>query len=463
MIMPESLVGIKAFLKTAKLPAKVQAYVIRLVTAFVVHVGRMSASQAGGSVKSEARHRAQVARFLADCRWSPNWVQCLWQATLLLEVEKKRAGRWLFIVDQTYCGQQGQKTENTFSRANYRPRTNEKPRRHKKKHARRSCHCFVMGLLLTPGGLRLPVCKSYYTETHCEAKKVRYRKQAELAAELIRELAVPASASVVVLGDTAFDAAVIHQVCAERNFIWIVPVNPERVLERAKPRPKIVSLADGFSAGQFAPVRLVPHQGAFAAQRRVARCRIGPKAKTRTFYVHKERQEVHSVGRVLLVFSTTNQPERGKKVPVQKILMTNALDLPAALVVELYDLRWQIELFFKELKSTLGMHHYRFQKFAAAENWIRLCLLTFWYLEWYRARKLRRRDLTKKDKEWWRWQRSYGLCRAVRQEAENKELEHLARWTRTRTGLKKLKKCLRAAHPLEYRQPAKTPGFSKSA
>jgi hypothetical protein len=453
MIMQDALVGIKTFLKAASLPALVRDYVIRLVAAFVVHLGRMSASQMAESIKTDSRHRAQVTRFLARLNWSADWTQCLWTATLLLEQERKRGGRWLFIVDQTYCGQQGQKTENTFSRANYRPRPKNSQRR-QKKYARRSCHCFVAGLLLTPGGLRLPTFKSYYTETYCKKKEKAYRSQTELAAEMIRELAVPATAAVTVLGDTAFDAQSIRGACDERHYSWIVPVNPERVLAQAKPRPKVWSLAEGLSAGKFAPVRLMPHQGDYAAQRRVARCRIGPKTKARTFYVHQERQEVHSVGRVLLVFSTRNQPEAGKTVAVQKILMTNDPTLKAAEIVELYDLRWQIELFFKELKSTLGMHHYRFRKFEAAENWVRLCFLTFLYLEWYRARKLRRRDLTKQARQWWHCQRSYGLCRAVRQEAENKELDQLARWTRTPTGLKKLKKSLRAAHPAEYRRIA---------
>src|SRR5262245_22292978 len=205
MLMQDALVRIKAFLKPARLPALVQDYFIRLVAAFVAHLGRMSASQMAEAIKSEARHRAQVTRFLAKLRWSPDWTRCLWMATLLLEQERKRGGRWLFIVDQTYCGQQGQKTENTFSRANYRSRP-KKSKRRQKKHAKRSCHCFVAGLLLTPGGLRLPVFKSYYAKTYCEAKKLPQRTQTELAAELIRELAVPTTAEVVVLGDTAFDA-----------------------------------------------------------------------------------------------------------------------------------------------------------------------------------------------------------------------------------------------------------------
>src|SRR6202011_4604765 len=100
-----------------------------------------------------------------------------------------------------------------------------------------------------------------------------------------------------------------------------------------KPRPKVTALASAFSAEQFEAVRLVPGPGAFAAQQRAARCRVGPKAKARTFYVHPERRAVHNVGDVRLVFSTKEQPQAGRPVLVQKVLMTNAVDLGAADVV----------------------------------------------------------------------------------------------------------------------------------
>src|SRR5262249_23426420 len=162
-------------------------------------------------------------------------------------------------------------TQNTFSRANYRPRPKNSQRR-QKKHAQRSCHCFVMGLLLTPSGLRIPCCRCYYTEAYCQAKDKLFRKQTQLAAELIRALAVPSQAEVVVLGDTAFEAEAIRTACAERQWTWIVPINPERVLAGAKPRPKVSSLTKELTAKQFTPVRLTPGQGPCVAQRRVARC-----------------------------------------------------------------------------------------------------------------------------------------------------------------------------------------------
>jgi hypothetical protein len=455
MIMDDALPGIKSFFKATTLKPNAVGMLIRLVAAFTCHIGRMSAAQAAGSVRSQARHRAALVRFLAQVKWSRDWLVLTQVSALLMQAESRRLGTWVFIVDQTYCGQQGPTTENTFSRANYRPRPKKGSRR-QKKYAKRSCHAFVMGLLLTPGGLRIPCCRCYYTEAYGAARQKPYRKQTELAAELIRQLEVPAQAEVVVLGDTAFDADTVRAACAERHWSWIVPLNPERVWAGPKgQRPKVWSLVKELEAPQFTPVRLTPGQGAYTAQRRVARCRLGPKVKTRTFYVHRERRAVHSVGEVQLVFSTNVKPQHGVAVEVQKILMTNDLKRTAAEVVELYSLRWQIELFFKELKSTLGLHQYRFRRFRKVEAWVQACLISFVYLEWHRARQLRRRDLSAAERRWWQWQRSHGLCVAVRQAAEDHDLTHLFRWSGTKTGRKKLRQTLRAALPAECRKPVK--------
>ena len=454
MILFEKSTGIKVFLKKGNPGAKTLGYWQRLILAFVLHFGRMSASRAGEALRSNSRHRANVARFLAESQWSNDILQCYWMAVLLLEEESRKAGPYLFILDQTCCSQQGKLAPNTVSTGNRQRRPCKGRRYNKKKYAKKSQHIFVMGLLITPGGLRLPVCKGYYTKPYCETKKVEYHTQTELAAELIRELQVPERARVIVLGDTAFDAKVIREACAERHYTWIVPLNSERVLAGAKPRPKVRTLVSKMTADQFVPVKLEPTKGQFVAQRRLSACRIGLKVKTRTFYVHTEIQEVHSVGKVQLAFSCKVQPTKDKPIELSKILMTNDLTMSEAEVVETYSLRWQIELFFKELKSTLGIHQYRFRKYEAVLNWVQVGLLAFLYLEWTRAQKLRNRRLKEEDKKWWRNQRTYGLCRAVRQTAEEKELAELSRLTATKTGLKKLKKTLREALPPEYRKTA---------
>jgi hypothetical protein len=97
----------------------------------------------------------------------------------------------------------------------------------------------------------------------------------------------------------------------------------------------------------------------------------------------------------------------------------------------MYSLRWQIELFFKELKSTLGMDQYRFQRFECVAAWVELALTTVLYLELHRARQLKRRDLTAKGRVWWKSQRCYGLKQAIRQASDQAELKYMAQRVQT--------------------------------
>jgi hypothetical protein len=158
VIFADSLANIKTFLRPARFSAATTGLLVRLLAAFVGHRGRLSACCAAGAIRSQARHRAQRVRFLARCHWSKDWLTLSAVAELLLQQQARRSGTWVFILDQTYVGQQGQKTENTFSQANYRKRP-QKGNRKNKKHAKRSCHGFVCGLLRSPSGLRIPRCR----------------------------------------------------------------------------------------------------------------------------------------------------------------------------------------------------------------------------------------------------------------------------------------------------------------
>jgi DDE family transposase len=449
MILQDALPEINRFLQPAGLGRRPLDLVVRCVAAFCLHWGRMSASQAAGAVRSEPRHRAQISRFLGRKALRRRPLLAPLQAQLL--ALERTVGRYLFLIDQTLCSQQGDKTQNTYSSGNRRRRPRKGVRYNNYKHARKRCHCFVMGLLLTPAGTRIPFRRCYYTKEYCAQKGLDYRKQTEVAADLIRELPLPAGADVVVLGDTAFDADVIRRACGERGYSWVVPMNPERVLAGRKPRPKVRSLADGLQAGQFKAIRLNPNHGPYVAMRRRSAYRVGPRAKPRVYYAHAETREVHSVGRVRLVFSTREQPQAGDRPEVQKVLMSNNLTFGAAELVELYDLRWQIELFFKELKGTLGFDQYRFRRFEPVEGWLELTLVTFLYLEWHRARQLARSRLPAAAKQRWRYQRTYGLCVAIRRHSEASDLRYLARALRTAGGIRRLRRTLDQAIPAEYR------------
>jgi hypothetical protein len=122
-------------------------------------------------------------------------------------------------------------------------------------------------------------------------------------------------------------------------------------------------------------------------------------------------------------------------------------------VLELYSLRWQIELLFKELKSTLGFSQYRFERFEAVRAWVETAITTVLFLEHERAQRLQDRRLNKEQRAWWEAQRLHGLCHAFRQQCEGRELKYLADRLKTPGGVAKLKRQLAAALPEEYRTP----------
>ncbi len=450
MIMVSDLVpGLKRCLRAVEMRAAPRLMVMRLVVSFMLHAGRMSCLQAAGAVRCEARHRAQVSRLLNR----PSFRRLNINAILRRQLLERESGKglWVFIIDATLCSQAGAKTENTYSTGNRQRRPRHGRRYGKQKRVRKTCHSFTMGLLITPSGMRIPFSRPHYTREHCQKKGLTHRTTAEAAADLIRELPLPEGARVIVLGDTAYDAQAVRDACDARGYLWIFPCNPERVWAGGKPRPKVRSLLKDWSSFSLRTIRFSPGQGPYVSYRRLSPHRIGPKAKPRTFYVHQERRAVHSVGEVRLVFSTAKH-KLAKATPDDvKILMTNATQLSLQEVVELYSLRWQIELFFKELKSTLGFHQYQFQKFACVESWTELALTAFLYLEWHRAEQLARRGSSDQQKNWWRHQRTHGLCQGIRSAIQQSELTYFAGRLETPGGIAKLKRLIRNSFAPEYR------------
>jgi hypothetical protein len=188
------------------------------------------------------------------------------------------------------------------------------------------------------------------------------------------------------------------------------------------------------------------------AQRRAAACRVGLRRKSRLFWVHAEQVEVHNVGACVALFSTMRPVQVGQSVPIQKVLLSSEVERSIEDIIELYDLRWQIELFFKECKSVLGLDRYQFEDFDSVEGWVELCLLTFVYLEWYRLQMLTQARGHPAEQKRWRWQRCHGLAQGVRQDVQEQDLHILAELLQSPEGIEDLKQRLRRAVPREYRK-----------
>ena len=274
-------------------------------------------------------------------------------------------------------------------------------------------------------------------------------------AKLVEQLDLPSKAEVYVIGDTAFDSHEFHKVCEKKGFHWINPVNSSRVFAgQHGERPQVRTRLKDWNSLSLKTVKIHMSTSEYASYRRLSRWRIGSKMKPRIYYAYKETRDVHSVGSVQLVYSTTKK-NLAKATPDDvKILMTNAKHLSLGQIIDLYSLRWQIELFFKELKSRLGFDHYRFKRFSEVEGWVTLALTTVLFLETTRAKQMTRRDLTKEQRQWWSMQRLHGLSEAFIQTTESNELKYISDRLKTRGGIAKLKRWLHNTSPTEYRAAA---------
>lgn len=450
VIVVESARAFKRFVSQTSLNDFARHMVIRMALAFMLHRGRMSCSSAAGVIASESIHRGQLTRFLARPRWQKDDFNEPLRAALL-QMEATR-GRFVFIVDATLFSQAGKKTENTYSTGNRQRRPKQGRRYNHKKVHRKNVHSFTFGLLITPSGYRIPFQIPHYTKEYCQKKGLQHRTTAEAAADMIRLLPLDEGADVVVLGDTAYDAEVVHEACAKRGYEWIVPPNPERVYEGIKgQRPKLRSRLKDWTGLSLKTIRLQPSTGKYADYRRISRYRLGPKQKPRVYYAHQEKLDVRSVGRVQLVFSTTKQDQKKATPDDVKILMTSATEMSMTEVIELYSVRWQIELFFKELKSTPGVGQYQFERFEAVEAWMNCAITAVLFLEHERAKRLQDRRLSEDRRRWWTAQRLHGLCEAFRQECVEGELKYLSDRLKTSGGLKKMKTLIMKALPAEFR------------
>lgn len=450
IIVGNSAASLKRFIAKSSLGVFAQQMVMRMVLAFILHRGRMSCSSAAGVIASDSIHRGQLTRFLARPRWQKHDFNSILRSSLLqMETGK---GKFIFIVDGTMFSQAGKKTENTYSTGNRKRRPQKGRRYSNKKIRRKNVHSFTFGLLITPSGYRIPFQIPHYTKEYAKKKELKHLTTAEAAAKMIRELPLDENAEVLVLGDTAYDAKSVRNACDERGYEWIFPPNPERVYEGPTgERPKLRSRLKDWKGLSQKKIRLRASTGEYAVYRRISRWRVGPKQKPREYFAYQEKLEVRSVGRVQLVFSTMT-PGLKKATPNNvKILMTNATGMSVSEVIEAYSVRWQIELFFKELKSTLGVGQYQFEKFAAVEGWMNCAIMTVLFLEQHRARRLQDRRLSKQRQQWWQAQRLHGLCEAFRQECSGEELKFLSSRLKTSGGIKKLQRLLMNALPQEFR------------
>jgi hypothetical protein len=434
MIFATSLPRFKTFF--ADFSGKSSDWVCSLlfITPFLMPQCRRSAAAAARSILHDMRNAGWLLRWLGGSS-APAALLAVAQEQLLRAARDQADRIHVLVIDSTMHGQQGQNTQNTYSCRNTQKRPAKSGRQQKKFH-RRSEHCFVFALLLTPNGMRIPYWLPFYTKQYCGCFGRRRYTQADLAAQLIDRVAVGANTPVVVVGDTAFESKQLRQSCGRRNWQWVVPLNPERRLAgKQGQRPQVRSLYGQLTASDFRRVSFRLDQGELAALARVSPKRSQSGNHQRTYWVHHRAATIHNVGEVALLFSSKNDPNAGG-VKVQKVLISNAVGATTEQLLRWFALRWQIELFFKEMKSELGMCQYKFGPFARVVGWVNLSVVAFCYLEYYRGQK--QKEAKGKEKEFWQRLRTAGIKEKVRQQVQRADLEELLALAAAEDGKQRL-------------------------
>jgi hypothetical protein len=393
-----------------------------LVLALLLAPHRRCLKTLAAAILGARAHASTISRRLRSALWrTRDWFVCL-SDRLRRAIERwerrqprLRRGlfrRWLVVIDTTSHATHAELMENVLLINRRRD-----PQRRQIRH-----HVFVMGILITEYGFRLPLPrKSYYTKSYCQQKHRPYRTQVQLAAAMLRELRLPADVEVLVAYDSAFDANIIHRVCRQRDFFEVFPIDPNRNLSSgAEPEDdelrgqRVVHWTRTWTRAEFRQHELQYANENHVFMRRRHRDNLRLRKTLRRYVVAARHANVSRLGRCVIVASYKENPHvavgpnqaadwwsshtgpvryHGHRRPVPqrwqaKVLACTDEAATARQVVEWYEIRWQIELFFRELKSRLQLGCYTLKSFAAVERYLDLLLMGLLLLEAERLRDL---------------------------------------------------------------------------
>lgn len=338
--------------------------------------------------------------------------------------------------------------------------------RKKKKGAKgrsTKAHCFVQGLIITPRE-RIPTPrKSYYTKAYVKRQNKRrklgrrtgkplvYKTQVDLAVLIVKELrdlGVPESVEIVVVADELFEGNKLTTACRRLGYTYVAPVDSRRCFADPKrpdagiPGSSLQSRGKRLSRSVFRKLVLTPGEEDTASHRRY--CEGVGSRSARHYRVAHERRAVAKLGEVGIVYSwkrRTNRAGRLTRDETYKVLVCSDPEKLPAWIVEAFELRWQVEIFFRELKSELGLEDYQGTDFGAFERHVDLVLLGFLFLEERRI-DLRARTRSRKERGRLVRARTAYMRRALQAEADANDLEALAKMLRSREGRGKLLRLL---------------------
>lgn len=326
------------------------------------------------------------------------------------------------IIDSTAQKNRGKKMENTIIF----------------KKGRTSDHFFVMGMLYFPDtNVRIPLPRRLYrTKGYCKKHKCKYRSQVQLAEMMIRHANLPDGMQVIVLFDSYFPSEKVIRTIRNKGYHFVCSIKDNRVLTNGVQLRLICQerIQLGLLKNRI-EIRVMSKRSQYAHK-------SAQKYEAKVYTTHTEKLSISKMGDVQIVFSH----KEGVK-PEQKNLRyiaTDMLNIDTKEILTIYSYRWQIELYFKELKSYLGLGNYQMLPFRAIVRHVDCVLMAFMYLEHERIVKLQKDPKSKH----WLYARTLQMSYVVEHEVRMTNIDYMKRVLKHDNEFSKLEQQLMKKLPL---------------
>lgn len=397
----------------------VRALLAALITGMLLTRGRRTLANLSGMVVEMRRHPSNISRFLQH--HADDVVECYNRAC------RRAVNRGVKIARRHGVKKWVLALDTTFQRKHALAMPNLIKFKEKGKGVPASNHAFVIGILIGPSGLRIPLpvqdflTKESVRVVNMERKAQRqallaHRTQIDLAIELIRaaRALLPSDMELWVVADNFFEGPKLDAACRSlKDLYYVVPLDTGRVLTTKAKTTKRVKIRDfekTLPDAEFKRVALAEGNEPFAFLRRREnnqQKRKRGRPRERVYQVAKRDLDINGLGKRTVFFSWKQKRFRYNTARAKvhlKMLVTNHTSATAKEVVDAYLLRWQIELFYRELKSDLGLGHYQVLTLEGIRAHVHLALMAFLTLEIYRLDLMAKADP--------RWLARYGIPQA---------------------------------------------------
>jgi len=201
-----------------------------------------------------------------------------------------------------------------------------------------------------PFGIRL-----YVKKEDCRSLGQKFKKTTQIAAELISEFNSPEDVRVSVLFDSYYLCPVVVKACKQKGFHFVSTLKSNRNLFKNGRKLK---------SGKYGR-RLMGR-----SHKKVYRINKS-KGCVKYTYVDAGWLDVGDLGKLHVIFSRKNHE------PKVLGIVTDDPKLSAGQMIQTYDNRWSIEVFFKDSKQLLGLGQYQNLSIEAAVTHLHLVCFAY--------------------------------------------------------------------------------------